>query len=307
MNLSIRQLQAFREVMRTGSISDAARTLNRTQPAVSAMISSLEEELGLALFERQRGRLTRTPEASYFLVETEAILERLVRTSRTMQELSNLQEGQLRIACMPASSQFLIPRLVADFVKEKPKVKVSIMMRASSVIEEWVASQQYDLGLAELPAPNSAISSIPIDMRCVCAMRVDDPLAKKKQITPKDLCGKPLATLQEEHPNLLATRKAFAKHKAKFNARFELRNFQPALKLVEEGLCYSICDPMTADSYFEYKMQNPELTFRPFTPKINLSVGILTPSHRPASLLTTAFIDILHQHLLEIDRRFNAS
>lgn len=305
MNLSIRQLQAFREVMRTGSISDAARALNRTQPAVSAMISSLEEELGLALFERQRGRLCKTPEAAYFLIETEAILERLVRTSRTMQELSNLQEGQLRIACMPASSQFLIPKLIADFVKEKPKVKVSIMMRASSVIEEWVASQQYDLGLAEMPAPNSAINTIPIDMRCVCALRVDDPLAKKKHITPKDLCGKPLATLQEEHPNLLATRKVFEKHGAKFNARFELRNFQPALKLVEEGLCYSICDPMTADSYSEYKMTNPKVTFRPFTPKVLLSVAILTPSQRPASLLTTAFIDILHKHLLEIDRKFN--
>lgn len=305
MNLSIRQLQAFREVMRTGSISEAARALNRTQPAVSAMIASLEDELGLALFERQRGRLARTPEASYFLVETEAILERLVRTSRTMQELSNLQEGQLRIACMPASSQFLIPRLVADFVKDKPKVKVSLMMRASSVIEEWVASQQYDLGLAELPAPNSAITTIPIDMRCVCALRVDDPLAAKKQITPNDLDGRPLATLQEEHPNLLATRKVFETHGAKFNARFELRNFQPALKLVEEGLCYSICDPMTADSYYEYKMANPELTFRPFTPSVMLSVGILKPSQRPASLLTTAFIDILHQHLLDIDEKFS--
>lgn len=305
MNLSIRQLQAFREVMRTGSISEAARALNRTQPAVSAMIASLEDELGLALFERQRGRLARTPEASYFLVETEAILERLVRTSRTMQELSNLQEGQLRIACMPASSQFLIPRLVADFVKDKPKVKVSLMMRASSVIEEWVASQQYDLGLAELPAPNSAITTIPIDMRCVCALRVDDPLATKKQITPNDLDGRPLATLQEEHPNLLATRKVFETHGAKFNARFELRNFQPALKLVEEGLCYSICDPMTADSYYEYKMANPELTFRPFTPSVMLSVGILKPSQRPASLLTTAFIDILHQHLLDIDEKFS--
>ena len=304
MNISIRQLQAFREVMRTGSISDAARTLNRTQPAVSAMIASLEQELGLTLFVRQRGRLSRTPEASYLLTETEAILERLIRTSRTMQELSNLQEGQLRIACMPASSQFLISKLVADFVEDKPKVKVSIMMQASSVIEEWVASQQYDLGIAELPAPNSAITTIPLNLHCVCALRMDDPLAKKKQITPKDLCGKPLATLQEEHPNLLATRRVFEMQGAKFNARFELRNFQPALKLVEKGLCYSICDPMTADSYLEYKTMESELTFRPFTPDVILSVGILTPSQRPASLLTSAFIKILHQHLLEIDNKF---
>nr|WP_315982010.1 LysR family transcriptional regulator [Aliamphritea spongicola] len=149
MNLSIRQLQAFREVMRTGSISEAARVLNRTQPAVSSMIASLEEELGIQLFERQRGRLIRQPEAVYFFEETEAILERLQQSARTMKEIASLKEGRLRIACMPASSQFIMPRLVADFIRDKPKVKVSMMMRASAVIEEWIASQQYDVGLAE--------------------------------------------------------------------------------------------------------------------------------------------------------------
>ena len=181
MNLSIRQLQAFREVMRTGSISEAARALNRTQPAVSAAIASLEEELGLTLFERQRGRLVRKPEAQFFLEETEAVLERLAHTSRTMKELASLKEGRLRIACMPASSQFMMPRLLADFVRDKPQVKVSLMMRASSVIEEWVASQQYDVGLAETPPPNSALATQDFALSCVCALRHDDPLAQKRR------------------------------------------------------------------------------------------------------------------------------
>lgn len=305
MNLSIRQLQAFREVMRTGSISDAARALNRTQPAVSSMISSLEEELGMALFERQRGRLIKKPESHYFLEETEAVLQRLAQSTRTMQEIGNLQAGWLRIACMPASSQFMMPRLVAEFARDKPKVKVSLMMRASSVIEEWVASQQYDIGLAETPAPNRALAIETFHLGCVCALSADDPLAEKAVVTPEDLSGRPLATLQEDHPNLLETREAFASVGAEFNQRFELRNFQPALKLVEEQLCCCICDPMTAASYFDYQGPRRTLVFKPFTPRVVLSISILQPAQRPCSVLSSDFVEILRNELLRIDRLFN--
>lgn len=307
MNLSIRQLQAFREVMRTGSISEAARALNRTQPAVSAAIASLEEELGMTLFERQRGRLIRKPEALFFLEETEAVLERLAHTSRTMKELAALKEGRLRIACMPASSQFMMPRLLADFVRDKPQVKVSLMMRASSIIEEWVASQQYDIGLAETPPPNSALTTRDFALSCVCALRKDDPLASKPVITPQDLSGKPLAVLQEDHPNLIATQQAFSHAKEVFEPRFELRNFQPALKLVEEGLCYCICDPITASSYYDYSQLEPQLVFRPFVPVIPLHISILTPAHRPQSMLGAAFIDVLEREINRIEQDFSGT
>lgn len=304
MNLSFKQLQAFREVMRTGSISEAARALNRTQPAVSSLITTLEAELGIDLFERNRGRLIKKPEAQFFLEETEAILERLNHCTKTMKEIADLKEGRLRIACMPASSQFMMPRLVADFVRDKPQVKVSLMMRASAIIEEWIASQQFDIGLAETPAPSGAIKTETFELACICALRSDDPLAEKSIITPEDLSGRPLATLQEDHPNLLATQAAFKNAGAQFNARFELRNFQPALKLVEEGLCYCICDPMTASSYYEYQLQEQALCFRPFAPEVHLSVAILQPAHRPASELSSAFIDILRADLLAINQQF---
>ncbi|MRI33857.1 LysR family transcriptional regulator [Endozoicomonas sp. OPT23] len=304
MNLTIRQLEAFREVFKSSSISEAARVLNRTQPAVSSMISNLEEELGLALFERKKGRLLHTPEANHFFEETAALLERLERVTHTMKDLAGLQDGQLRIACMPASAQFIMPRLVADFVQDKPQVKVSLMMRASSVIEEWVASHQYDIGLAETPTPNNALKISTFELNCVCAIRHDDPLARQQIITPEDLSDKPMATLQEGHPTLVATRKAFSTAGASLNPRFELRNFQPALKLVEEKLCYCICDPMTASSYMDYQKGDPTLVFRSFIPRVALSVSILQSSQRPTSLLAEAFRNILAESLIQMNHEF---
>ncbi|SDQ24294.1 LysR substrate-binding domain-containing protein [Pseudovibrio sp. Tun.PSC04-5.I4] len=303
MNLSFRQLQAFREVMRTGSISEAARTLGRTQPAISSLIANLEQELGIELFLRQRGKLIRKPEAQFFLGEAEAILDRLARSTRTMREIGSLKQGRLNVAFMPASSQVLIPQLISDFVRDKPEVKVSLMMRGSHMIEEWVASQQYDVGLAETPPHNSALTTHDFLLNCICAVRSDDPLSRKDVIEAKDLSGRPLATLPEMHPNCVSTRMAFDEQKAVFNQRFELRNFLPALKLVEDGLCYCICDPMTADGYLNTAREQSSLVFRPFTPKVVLAISILLPSQRPASALANAFSEKLLTAVKEIEKR----
>ncbi|WP_343563542.1 LysR family transcriptional regulator [Kiloniella sp. b19] len=297
MNITIRQLQAFREVMQTGSISEAARTLGRTQPAVSHMIASLEEELGTPLFERQRGRLFPMPEANFFSSETEAILQQLSSTCKVMSDMGRLQEGRLRIVSMPASSQFFFPRLIADFVKDKPKVQVSLMMRTSSTIQKWIAAQQFDIGLAETPYPDPALLVRNFNLRCVCAVTRDDPLSDREVITAADLSGRPMALLDEGHPNKLETEAAFKAGKSRLVQRFEVNNFQLALQLAERGLCNTLCDPLTANSYREYNRAEPRLVFKPFEPSVSLAVSLLQPAHRPASTLVSAFADKLTAEL----------
>lgn len=304
MNLSFRQLQAFREVMRTGSVSEAARILGRTQPAASALIANLEGELGLSLFRRQRGKMVPTPEARYFVSEAEAILDRLALSTRTMREIGELSQGRLKIACMPAASQVMMPQLVSEFLRDKQDVKVSLMMRASSVIEEWISSQQYDIGLSETPTDSAALDTEDFQLACVCALPADDPLAQKEEITAADLNGFPMAALQEGHPNLIDTQAAFAAQRSDFIQRFELRNFHPAMTLVENGLCYCICDPITAVGYMKARPQPHPIVFRKFSPGVVLKVSILQPSHRPPSTLATSFAEKLSQELRQIQGLF---
>lgn len=157
MNLSIRQITTFREVMRSGSISQAARTVGRTQPAVSTMIATLEDELGFKLFVREHGKLSPTPEAQFFLEECDGILDRLERTERTVSRIRALEAGKLRIACHPAASGIFMPRLLTEFLRGKDDLEVALIMRSSDVIEDLIASQQYDIGFAETPARRSSI------------------------------------------------------------------------------------------------------------------------------------------------------
>lgn len=304
MNLSFRQLQAFREVMRTGSVSDAARILGRTQPAVSALIANLESELGIALFRRQRGKMAPTPEAQYFLGEADAILERLALSTRTMREIGALAKGRLNIACMPAAASLLMPQLLGDFLQEKPEVRASLMMRASPVIEEWVASQQYDIGLGETPKPSAAIETVDFQMMCVCAIPEGDPLADLEVIEAHHLSGKPMAALQDGHPNLIATLRAFEQQQAQFVHRFELRTFHPALTLVAKNLCYCVCDPITAVGYLNMQPEPRPVVFRPFRPGVALEISIMQPAHRPPSVLADEFAKLLRSALEGVNSLF---
>ncbi|MBC2859993.1 LysR substrate-binding domain-containing protein [Stappia sp. 28M-7] len=303
MNLSFRQLQTFVEVMRTGSVSEAGRSLGRTQPAVSAMISGLEREIGFPLFERERGRLIARPEAHYFLEEAEFVLERLSHSARTLQEIGNLEKGKLRIACNPAASGFFMPKVVAGFLRERPQVEVSLMMQSSVVITDWIASQQYDIGLAETSEPRRTIRAQNFAFPGLCAMPVDDPLTARKVITPADLDGRPLAMLYDDHVTAVQTYRAFRDAGVRLNRRFELRTFLPALQLVSEGLCCAICDSFTAISHEETFGRASSIVFRPFEPEVKLDLSLMTPANRPLSMLVQEFAAELAGQLAELAAR----
>ena len=290
MNLSLRQLSTFREVMRSGSISQAARTVGRTQPAVSTMVQTLEDQLGFALFVRTHGKLTPTPEAYFFLEECEDILERVERTERTLQRISSLQSGKLQIACHPAASSVFLPGLMTRFLRGRDELDVSLIMRSSDVIEDLIASQQFDVGFSETPQPRASIKQTDYDLECVCVLPAGDPLATAEVVTPNDLDGRPMAVLFEEHGTAVQTEAAFRAAGCQFNKRLELRTFLPGRRFVAAGVCVMVCDMITAYSHLLQAPEAARLAIRRFRPRISNSVSILTPGYATQSMASRAFV-----------------
>lgn len=293
MHLSLRQLATFREVMRSGSISQAARTVGRTQPAVSTMVQTLEDQLGFALFVRTHGKLTPTPEAHFFLEECEDILRRVERTERTLKRISSLQSGKLKVACHPAASSVFLPRLLTRFLEGKDDLDVSLIMRSSDVIEDLIASQQFDVGFSETPEPRASIQQTDYDLECVCVLPTDDPLSAAEVITPDDLDGRPMAVLFDEHRTAIQTEAAFRAAGRSVNKRLELRTFLPGLQFVAAGACTMVCDMITAYSHLLQAPEGARLTIRRFRPRISNSVSILTPGYATQSIAGRAFISDL--------------
>ena len=300
LHLSLRQLSTFREVMRSGSISQAARALGRTQPAVSTMVQTLEGQLGFALFVRTQGKLTPTPEAYFFLEECEDILGRVERTERTLDRISSLNAGTLRIASHPAASSVFLPRLLTRFLRDKDDLNVSLIMRSSDLIEELVASQQFDVGFAETPAPRASIHQIDYDLECVCVLPADDPLAAADVVTPSDLDGRHMAVLFDEHQTALQTEAAFQSAGCHFNRRLELRTFLPGLQFVAAGVCVMVSDMITAYSHLLQAPDTNRLVIRRFRPRISNSVSILTPGYATQSMVARTFISELQAEVAQM-------
>ncbi len=288
-------MMTFREVMRSGSITEAARAMGRTQPAVSTMIQTLEDQLGLRLFLRSRGKLIPTPEAHFFLEECEEILARVERTERAMDRVSALQSGKLKIACHPAASSVFLPRLLTRFLEGKDDLEVSFIMRSSDVIEDLIASQQFDVGFSETPSPRASIRQVDYDLECVCVLPPDDPLAARDAITPADLDGRPMAVLFDQHRTAIQTESAFRAAGARFNKRLELRTFLPGLQFVATGVCVMVSDMITAYSHLLQAPEDSRLVIRRFSPRISNSVSILTPGYATQSLPARAFITDLER------------
>jgi len=299
--VNLKQLTAFREVMLTGSVSEAARNLFRTQPAISSQLSSLERELGNPLFVRRSGRLHPMPEAHYLFEEASSILDQLSATERNMKSLHDLKSGMLTIVCMPGPSVFFLPKLISKFVKDHKDIDVKLITRTSRQVEQIVSSQHYDVGLADGNLTTLAYTSLVehdvVDCECLCAMPINDPLAKKEFITPQDLSSQPMSSLYSDHPLSAKIERMFQLSEAEYNLRFEAQFFIPLFTFVENGLAYAIVDAISANSYSIYKEGNEKLIFKPMRPNIPFSVSIMTPSHRPTSNLANAFSKFLRREL----------
>ncbi|MDN3720873.1 LysR substrate-binding domain-containing protein [Roseibium salinum] len=169
--------------------------------------------------------------------EAEAILERLETSKRTLRGLANREHGQLRIAGIPEAVADFLPNSLAQFIADKPSVKVALASRTSTEIEELIAAQHYDIGFAETPRARNSFDQVDFDLECMCAIPASDPLAAREVITPTELDGYPLALLHHEHRSHKQTLARFRDAGVRFNQRFELQTASPGLRFVEAGLC----------------------------------------------------------------------
>ena len=286
MNLT--QLTVFREVMESGSISQTAKKLNRTQPAISLALKNLEKSLGLILFERRGRRLIPVPEAHYLLSETTGILDRLSTISSTMHGLLKGSSGSLNIAAMPGPSTFAFPNFISRSVGGNPDIQITLSTRSSPQIMELAGTQNIDFGFADFEHPTGKqpqFSAEIISGDCFCALDRDNPLAKESAVTISDLDGVPMGGLHDTHPFQEKVRQAFQMVSANYTPTVTCQYFLPLIPFVGSGQCCTIVDPLTVVTERELNISNDRVVFLPFSEPLRYEYAILSPNHRPPSQL----------------------
>jgi DNA-binding transcriptional LysR family regulator len=143
------RLVVFRAVAEQRSFRKAAEELYLTQPAVSLQIKALEEDLGVQLFDRTGAHITLT-EAGRFCSGTHGRLSALLsQAEREIAALSGEHAGQLALGASTTIAQYVLPRLLAEFRGEHPRVHLTLISGNTEHIVDAVEKQKIALGFIE--------------------------------------------------------------------------------------------------------------------------------------------------------------
>jgi DNA-binding transcriptional LysR family regulator len=281
-----RQINAFRFVMRYGSITAAAQAMNLSQPAVSRLIQELEHHIGFALFLRTGGRARPTTEASEFIQEVERMFYGLDRLNVVAKEIKNLQRASLRVATIPMVSFEIVPKSLKQFLKAHPGARVTHGVHTSSRVLDLLASRQIDIGIAQSPGARSDLETCAaFRADCVCVLSADHPLASSNHLTPTDLRNVPLVALAPHTLTASYVSQCFAEAGINPNVVVETQPSYAACSLAAIGVGVAIVDPITPGIF------GTHLRSVPFKPTIPFNFQILKSADVDLTRAAARFLD----------------
>ena len=149
--MDLDQLHTFLEIVRLKSFSKAAQTCYRTQPAISAQVRQLEQELDATLFERLGTRIALTAAGKIFAEYAEQILELRRRAQDSIHELERSPRGELVIAANEATCIYVLPHVFSQFKKEFPGVQLLVDRSYGVRVVQAVLDNLADFGITQLP------------------------------------------------------------------------------------------------------------------------------------------------------------
>lgn len=191
--MDLDQLHTFLEIVRLKSFSKAAQTCYRTQPAISAQVRQLEQELNTTLFERLGTKISLTTAGRIFAEYAEQILELRRRAQDTINELDRVPRGELVIAANEATCIYVLPWVFSEYKKMFPNVQLSVDRAYGSRVVEAVLENLADFGITQLPVQEKKLQVAPIHSdEIVLLLPAKHPLAVKKHVSARDLIGQPL-------------------------------------------------------------------------------------------------------------------
>ena len=197
--INLRQIEAFKAVIENGTISRAALMLHISQPAMSKLISHMEEDTGLRLFDRLKGRLAPTEQAMRLYEEVDRIFAGVRQVANAVDAIRREAQGRLAVGVMPALAGSFIRRATSGFLKSHPNVFCLVQSLSSQWVVDRMVMKKLDVGLvsAGIDNPNVVLEPL-IEHPLVCIMPLDHPLTARTHIEPQDLDQIPFVTF---HPD----------------------------------------------------------------------------------------------------------
>jgi DNA-binding transcriptional LysR family regulator len=297
--INSRQVEAFRAMMLTGSVTEAARLMAVTQPAVSRLLRDFQALLKMALFERRGTGLVPTAAATALYMEVERSFVGLERINAAAEEIRSRRTGTLRIAALPALSNGYLPRLAGKFLEDRPNLNLSFFGVISPIVIDWVLNNQCDVGFAEIPIAHSGLTCVRLPaLPRVAILPAGHRLAAKAMLEPRDFEGETFVSLSAGSASRHLIDQIFNRDDVRRVLRVETSLSEIMCGMVSSGLGAAICDPFTAREF-----EGRGIVVRSFVPRIDFEFAAVFPPQRSPSPVALDLVEVMRQALVELSGR----
>lgn len=260
MKHPLSQLLAFRAVLDTGSMTEAARLLGKSQPAVSNLIARLEADLGLQLFVREKRGLRPTSAALSLSSSAGQVLSGYRRMETSVEMLRSGKGGHLVIATQAMAGNVLLPRSIARFRQESPDVTIRVQTMESTKVHDVLSTGLFDMGIAATPFDTTSMRMESYRAPCVVIMSKTNPLREESYLSARLLSGVPFVAVMPDRLHYHSVAQCFDKAGAAWNVVCESDSFRIAAEIVAGSDCVAIVDGLTGLEFTD------SLAMRPFHP-----------------------------------------
>ncbi|MCW5655640.1 LysR family transcriptional regulator [Hydrogenophaga sp.] len=247
LKISERQIEVFRTLMITRTLSAAARQLFVSQPGLSVTLRRFEEQLGTRLFERMGGRLVPTEEAQRIFEEIERVHGRFGQLIESIQAIARGDNAIFRFGTSPSVSQQLIPQVLARLSAQAGERRFHCDLLGEKAIRDylWFAQGACVASIADLDDPALARTTVARG-RLVCLLPQDDPLAGRPSLAAGELRGRRFISFEMETPHGRIIAASLARSNTRLDVSIYVRVVQLAIAMVRQGLGVAIVDEFSA-------------------------------------------------------------
>ncbi|NIS91376.1 MAG: LysR family transcriptional regulator [Woeseiaceae bacterium] len=295
--MRLRQIEVFHAIYTSGSMTNAARLLNVSQPSVSKVLAHAEQQLGYDLFERVRGKLVPTPEADRLFGLVSNVYDHVEQLRHVAENLRASDVGKVRVAATPAFGVDLLPSAVASYLADHGDTVFEIETLHHDEINEALLESRIDIGLAfdAVTVPGLRSESLATGEFVVIAPPNLD-LGSGERISIEAIADQPFIGLSARGPLGRLLTSYLGNSGVELRRVVNTETYHIAKELVARGSGVSIVDAFTAKSG-----HCGDVRCWALKPPLHYSVDVISSDSMPPSLLCRRFIshlgDVINDYL----------
>lgn len=287
--MELRQLKYFLEIAKHKSITKASESLHISQPALSKMMKSLEEEIGMPLIIRTNKTSELTDSGMIVMEFTQKIQALFEEMSTTLNDMTNLERGNIHIGLPPFIGSLFFPKVMAKFHKQYSNIHINITENGAARVAKSVEDGELELGVAVLPIEEENFTIYPIvEEEMKLLVPASNPISERNCVSLNELKDEEFIFYSEEFALHQILKREFLKQGVEPKILFKSSQWDFMVEMVAANLGVtalpeSICN----------RVSNKEIRIIHIEPPIPWKLAVITKRDRYISFAARKFIDFI--------------